>query len=857
MKFFPYYIFLFTTLLLSLKSCQQNSTTIDAVFQSKWTVQQNTQSVWLGADYWSNPLQDWQLNKGRLECLSSRQNRNVQLLTHYLGTQKGDLQMTVSIGSLETEPLKTVNSAWAGVAIGVKGQYNDYRDDALKGKGIKMGITTTGQLFVDTLKAPDLLTNFSFEKGIQLQINAKVADSSHYDLMLKAYDLSTGNFLGEIKDYQVNGELLQGNIALVSDFPNRYNKKLKNTPKHPSFWFADWTIGGTKISSDPNRAFGPILFAQYTLSQKTLKLTTQLAPLPFQDNDKVLLQVPSQNEEWKTIAEAPIAALSRTATFVVKDWNNTQTTPYQLVYDAKIGQQSQSFSLKGTIQKEPTDKDKIKIAALSCAKDIGFPHQDVVKHVQAHQADLLFFAGDQLYEGSGGYDFTDWTADLEEATLDYLRKWYLFGWAFRDLTLHIPTVIIIDDHDVYQGNIWGDGGIQAPHSGSKANNEKEGGYVMPPKWVNMVQQTQTSHLPNPMDDRPVQQGIKNYTCELNYAGISFAILEDRKFKTPPSVLSARDHKKQRWDEPGARLLGKRQLDFLEKWVTHWQDDTHFKILLSQTIFANVLTYPQSGNRKETYPKDVYPKHQFMRDFDTNGWPQTPRNEALKILRKAFTFHIAGDQHLGMSLQYGIEKWQDAAYAFAAPSISNAYMRYWFPPQKGANYQEGQILYTGDFKDSFDNFVSVYAAYNPTQTGVAPAHLYDKATGYGIIELDKSTRKITMAVWARHTNPTQADALPCTGWPITIEQTNNYGGEVAWLPTLKIEGMKDPLIWVIDNVSQETVYTLRIAGQTFRPKVFNEGNYDIKVGKLGTPNIQTFKNIKATAKDVDKEILVKF
>ena len=50
--------------------------------------------------------------------------------------------------------------------------------------------------------------------------------------------------------------------------------------------------------------------------------------------------------------------------------------------------------------------------------------------------------------------------------------------------------VIIDDHDVFQGNLWGAGG-------RKARRVNEGGYVMPADWVRMVERTQTSHLPDP------------------------------------------------------------------------------------------------------------------------------------------------------------------------------------------------------------------------------------------------------------------------------------------------------------------------------------------------------------------------
>jgi hypothetical protein len=105
---------------------------------------------------------------------------------------------------------------------------------------------------------------------------------------------------------------------------------------------------------------------------------------------------------------------------------------------------------------------------------------------------------------------------------------------------------------------------------------------MPAEWVNAVQVTQTSHLPDPYDPTPVEQGIDVYYTRWDYGGVSFAILEDRKFKSAPAnVLPAearvlngwiqnpdfdvRDHR----DLPNAELLGPRQMAFLEEWAEDW------------------------------------------------------------------------------------------------------------------------------------------------------------------------------------------------------------------------------------------------------------------------------------------------
>src|SRR5262245_47602158 len=58
-------------------------------FASQWA--KSFDRVWLGPEYWANPLQDWRLAGGRIECINTAANRNVHLLTRQVGEQPGDL----------------------------------------------------------------------------------------------------------------------------------------------------------------------------------------------------------------------------------------------------------------------------------------------------------------------------------------------------------------------------------------------------------------------------------------------------------------------------------------------------------------------------------------------------------------------------------------------------------------------------------------------------------------------------------------------------------------------------------------------------------------------------------------------
>jgi hypothetical protein len=222
---------------------------------------------------------------------------------------------------------------------------------------------------------------------------------------------------------------------------------------------------------------------------------------------------------------------------------------------------------------------------------------------------------------------------------------------------------------------------------------------------------------------------------------------------------------------------------------------------------------------------------YYTDFDSNGWPQSGRKKAVDALRRCFAFHINGDQHLATIAQYGIDDWRDAGWSFCVPSIANLWPRWWQPKTKGKNPEPGAQGFTGDFYDGFSNRVTVYAHTNPCKSGREPAELHDRMPGFGIVRFNKKTRDITMECWPRMIDPTASNSRQYTGWPRTVHQYDNYGRKaVAWLPKLEITGEQDPVIQVVDEENNEVIYTLRIMGNTFQPKVFKPGTYTIHIGE---------------------------
>jgi alkaline phosphatase D len=791
---------------------------------------------WLGPDYWANPMQDWRLQNGRIECWVAGTDRNVFHLTREVGTAQGEFSMSVKLGRLDDDRTP-MSSGFVGFRVGIRGQFSDYRSDAVHGSGNDCGVSADGHLFLGEPQGEGI--RISPYQLLQLVLTVRPA-GQRYDVKLEAKD-KQGAVLGQVQR-TVAAQWIEGGVALVCSSGEMVrNRRQAQRGGAMRFWFQDWVVEGSKIAGHADRAFGPIYFAMHTLSGRVLKLTAQLAAMEA-GAPELQLQTRS-GSVWKTIAAAQIDAMARTATFRVPNWDDTRDTPYRLMLGAS--------SFEGTVRKDPRGKEKLTIGALTCCDDLGFPHNDIVRNVRHFNPDILLFTGDQIYEGVGGYGIQ--MEPLEQATLDYLRKWLLFGWSFRDLMRDIPTVCLPDDHDVYHGNVWGAAGKKAlvdPKDPETAINRNQswqdsGGFKMPAEWVNTVQRTQTSHLPDPVDPTPVQQGISVYYTSLVYGGLSFAIIEDRKWKSAPRHTIPWADIRNGWaqnpkygmrdgDVPGAELLGARQMQFLEKWAQDWTG-AFAKIVVSQTLWANLCTLPPPADTDAVTSKlPVLKEGEFpegevhVRDHDSNGWPQTPRTNALRLIRKAQALHIGGDQHLGSTVQYGIDEFNDGPWMICTPAISNIFPRRWYPPQESKSRPAGKPRYCGEFLDGFGNRITVHAVSNPVQTGLQPATLFNRAVGYGIIEIDRKTRQFTLSNWARQVDATQPGAQPYPGWPVTIHQLDN-GYKTARYELKAIDAPSaDMVLQVEDEATKEIVYTVRMEGKRIIPRVFREGRYTVRL-----------------------------
>lgn len=831
-------------------------------FQSSWARQANR--PWPGPEYWSNPLQDWRIENGKLECFSPGGDRNLALLTRSVAARAGDLLIRVRFGPIERASL---DRGFAGLRVGVRHQVDDYRAAAIYGQGLNVGINADGRLFIGALEPS--VPKVDLGREVELEFHARPSAQA-YEVSLRAKN--AGSIAVEITR-SVPADSLTGGLARVcSSGPVEPTpvalKPIKDFSFYPPnqhrggsmrFWFSDWTVAGSKINEHEDRAYGPILFTLYTVTNRTLKLSAQFPPLGT-THHPITLQIRNPDGTWESIATAKLDPDAWNVTFRVTKWDTTQDRAYRVVYlmDDSSGT-SRQFVYPGTIRKDPIAKPQLVIGLLTCIWDFGFPHTDFTAHVAQHKPDILFWTGDQIYEPVGGFGVIESRKPdlLEPAMLDFLRKWLIFGWAVRDLTRYIPSVCMTDDHDMFHGNIWGCGGrptnpalnIDPARRDTVRYNQyaaqDSGGYKMPPRWVNMVQRVQTSHLPDPFNPTPVLQGITVYYTDVRWGGMSFAVLEDRKWKSAPKqqlpganivngfALNPKWDAARQSNVPEAELLGQRQLEFLEYWAADWSGGTWMKFAVSQTLFGCLHTEPEGIDVDDHDPEEAIPEggvylqgDHLVADHDSGAWPQHGRDAAILKWRKAFAPHLCGDQHLGTTSHYGVEEFRDGVYSICTPAISNIWPRRWYPPKVASNAQLGRPN-TGDHFDAFGNRLTVLAVANPARyPGPGLDGLRFRVTGYTIITCDRATRTTTIAEWPRWVDPTAPDAKPYDGWPITIQQLDNGLWEAGWeLERIATNGFQNPVVQV-QRMTDEVVYTLRINGDSFTPLVRDAGVYRV-------------------------------
>ncbi|MEM7478526.1 MAG: sulfatase-like hydrolase/transferase, partial [Planctomycetota bacterium] len=449
-----------------------------------------------------------------------------------------------------------------------------------------------------------------------------------------------------------------------------------------------------------------ILWTQYGLSNRTLKLVVHTDADPRNRSEaEVDFQVQDAAGNWDTVGTSTVQPLTSMAVFRIEDWEHSQPHRYRVVCGKS--------NWEGVIRSEPLDREQFRLMAVACVNDNYFPYAEAVAQMIRQDPDLVFFAGDQIYESNAGGEVIK-PATLEEVPAgmaNYLAKWRRFGIIFRELLKDRPSIMITDDHDVYANDLWGDGGKRMQ------GDRTTGGYPTHPAWVNAVEATQTAHLPDAVAPGPWGDGIQAYFTALDYGGITFAIVEDRKFKSPPNLVLEQpvndptDNRPNRTlevikdpafdvaklEREDLQLLGREQEQFLSDWAEAAIASNKLAAVLNQSPLCNIGNYdPRYG------------------DMDSNGWPKTGRDRALRCIQAAQPVMIAGDIHYGTLSRHGINDWGDGPWSYSVPAFASKQNRRWSPSVPAQGNAIPGIEGSGDHHDRFQNKLTVLGTAPGTQ-----------------------------------------------------------------------------------------------------------------------------------------------
>ena len=120
----PFFRSTLATLILCLATIGQTRANLPLI-------QSGVTRTWIGPEYWANPLMNWRLADGRIECSHGGWVNELHSLTHQLKPGKGSFTMTVTTGLLDRQGVSSEEPIFAGFALAALGHRNDYRANIL------------------------------------------------------------------------------------------------------------------------------------------------------------------------------------------------------------------------------------------------------------------------------------------------------------------------------------------------------------------------------------------------------------------------------------------------------------------------------------------------------------------------------------------------------------------------------------------------------------------------------------------------------------------------------------------------------------------------------------------------------
>ena len=749
---------------------------------------------WPGEEFWANRLQDWSVQDGKLQCaheFGGGNWRTAHLLTHDLDGRGDRFDVELK--------LDTTAGGHAGVLLGGgEGKLNYKQASMIQGvPGLGGGFLITtdferNQLCIRDfgtdaeVMLPRPLVKSSLKKrpkpgaSLVLVVTGERTDKTTFQITAT---LKSGEVLLATTIATVATDRLIGNVAIVS---------MGGTQQSPHR-FSGLRLSGDRVAEHLDRAYGPIGGVLYSVAGGDLKVGVQCMSIGktiltgdvFGKGSRVGVQLEQRqsDDSWKAITRpVGVSEPDYYALIRVKGHDRSKPADFRVVM---INGPKDAKPYPFHVPAEPTTGELI-IGGVSCTGDIGrkgllkksllgadesfigiwspanlwAPFSGITEPLIERKPDIVFFTGDQLYE------WWPTSIDMTDAmpAEDYLYKWLIWHWSFKDVTASVPCLLQTDDHDVWHPNVWGDGSRLMTEGWDHG-----GGYIKSSYFINMVQRTMCGHNPDAYNAGPSDSGITNYFCTFSYGGVDFALLEDRKFKSAmPSVKSGAEPK----------MLGDSQLKMLAEWADA-PNKSAARIAVSQTNYVTLNTNAKGA---------------MFADIDSNGWPKPARDNAVEMFGKAGAFLFTGDQHLASVTRMDTPTSVNGVYQFSQPAGGCIWWR-WFYPNEGQRKDGGPIdgkpSYIGQFADGFGNTFEALAVANPgceevmrvykntgpkkhilsaqqRDAGIGTRYRIHQGEGFGVVHIDKSNDRMTLECWPDKNATMLVPYRQFDGWPIQLK-----------------------------------------------------------------------------------------
>ena len=171
----------------------------------RWGLTHNR--VWIGGEFWSNPMEDWRINDGWAQCQTTAEHRSLHSVTRQVTDISQSFAMSVEL----SRSAMIKQDGGAGFKLGVKSDLNEHRSNMFARSGIIAGVVQ-GELVL--AGAREKLSRVNENGHIRLSIIAS-RKGDNYVLQLSASDPETNERLGDVRK-EVPAQSCLGNICGVS-----------------------------------------------------------------------------------------------------------------------------------------------------------------------------------------------------------------------------------------------------------------------------------------------------------------------------------------------------------------------------------------------------------------------------------------------------------------------------------------------------------------------------------------------------------------------------------------------------------------------------------------------------------------